>query len=193
MRTWPLALVFTAILAGPAVAHTGVGAHDGLLSGVLHPLTGLDHLIAMVAVGLWAAQLGRPGIWLLPLCFPVLMAAGAALGMAGVALPASECVIALSALVLGFAVAMGLRAPVWTATALVGLFAVFHGYAHGAEAPGTGALPYAAGFLGATALLHGAGVALGVTTRWPLGARIVRAAGAGIAGLGALFLLGMAA
>jgi len=189
-------LVFAALLliSGPAAAHTEVGVPGGLLSGFLHPLTGLDHLVAMVAVGLWGAQLGKPGIWVLPICFPAVMALGGVLGILGVPLPATELVVALSALVLGFAVAMALRVPFWAAAAVVGVFAVFHGFAHGAEMPAAAnALAYGVGFVVATGTLHAAGILIGVLTRWPAGAQAVRALGAAIAGLGGVFLLSMAA
>ncbi len=182
------------LVSGPAAAHTEVGVPGGLLSGFLHPLTGLDHLVAMVAVGLWGAQLGKPGIWVLPICFPAVMALGGVLGILGIPLPATEIVVALSALVLGFAVAMALRVPFWAAAAVVAVFAVFHGYAHGAEMPGAAnALAYGVGFVAATGTLHSAGILIGVLTRWPTGAQAVRALGAAIAGLGGVFMLSMAA
>jgi urease accessory protein len=196
MPKLPAFLVLAALLlvSGPAAAHTEVGVPGGLLSGFLHPLAGLDHLVAMVAVGLWGAQLGKPGIWVLPICFPAVMALGGVLGILGVPLPATELVVALSALVLGFAVAMALRVPFWAAAAVVGVFAVFHGYAHGAEMPGAAnALAYGVGFVVATGTLHSAGILIGVLTRWPTGAQAVRALGAAIAGLGGVFLLSMAA
>lgn len=192
-----IALFFLAALllvSGPAAAHTEVGVPGGLLSGFLHPLTGLDHLVAMVAVGLWGAQLGKPGIWVLPICFPVVMALGGVLGILGVPLPATELVVALSALVLGFAVALALRVPFWAAAVVVGVFAIFHGYAHGSEMPGaSNALAYSLGFVVATGLLHALGVLTGTLTRWPAGAQAVRALGAAIAGLGGVFLLSMSA
>jgi urease accessory protein len=196
MLKLPASLVLAALLlvSGPAAAHTEVGVPGGLLSGFLHPLTGLDHLVAMVAVGLWGAQLGKPGIWVLPICFPAVMALGGVLGILGVPLPATELVVALSALVLGFAVATALRVPFWAAAAVVGVFAVFHGYAHGAEMPGAAnALAYGVGFVVATGTLHAVGILIGVLTRWPTGAQAVRALGAAIAGLGGVFLLSMAA
>jgi len=190
-----LSLVFVLLCApGPAAAHTEVGIAGGLLSGFLHPLTGMDHLVAMVAVGLWGAQLGAPGIWVLPVCFPAVMAVGGLLGVLGVPLPFSEPVIAASALVLGFAVAMALRVPFWAAAIVVGVFAIFHGYAHGQELPGAAnPLAYGVGFVVATGMLHALGILIGVTTRWQTGAAAVRVLGAGIAGLGGLFLLSLAA
>lgn len=177
----------------PAAAHTEAGVAGGLLSGFFHPLTGLDHLVAMVAVGLWGAQLGAPGIWVLPICFPTVMAVGGLLGIAGVPLPWTELVIAASALVLGFAVAAALRVPFWAAAVVVAVFAVFHGYAHGLELPGAAnPLAYGIGFVVATGMLHASGILIGTLTRWRTGARAVRVLGAGIAGLGGMFLMSLA-
>ena len=182
------------LAAGPAAAHTEAGVPGGLLSGFLHPLNGWDHLVAMVAVGLWGAQLGSPGIWVLPVCFPAVMAVGGVLGILGVPLPATELVIALSALVLGLAVATALPLPFWAAAVVVGVFAVFHGYAHGREMPdASNALAYGVGFVCATGILHAAGILVGVLTRWPAGAWAVRVVGVAIAGLGGVFLLSMPA
>lgn len=175
------------VLPGVALAHSGVGVGDAA-SGFLHPLTGADHLLAMVAVGLWASQLGRPGLWL-PVCFPLLMVVGAAIGRSGMFVPGTEAMIAGSLLVLGAAVVLAWRAPVGTAAVIVGGFAMFHGYAHGMEIP-AGASPavYAAGFVVATALLHGVGLGIGLLGRWPAGAMAVRVMGAGVAGLGGVLL-----
>src|SRR6202521_4281382 len=115
------------VLAQPAFAHEQVGVTGGLVSGLLHPLTGVDHLIAMVAVGIWGAQLGAPAIWVLPITFPLVMAFGGILGVLHIPLPMPEAVIALSALVLGAAVAARLRAPFGVAAVIVGVFAIFHG------------------------------------------------------------------
>ena len=195
MKPMHLALLAALLVAsGPASAHTEAGVAGGLLSGFLHPLTGLDHLVAMVAVGLWGAQLGKPGIWVLPITFPAVMAFGGVLGVIGVTLPQSELVIALSAVVLGFAVAMALRVPFAAAAVVVGVFAIFHGYAHGRELPGAAnPLAYGVGFVVATGMLHATGILIGTLTNWRTGAQAVRALGAAIAGLGGLFLLSMAA
>ncbi|MBE7247739.1 MAG: HupE/UreJ family protein, partial [Actinomycetospora chiangmaiensis] len=145
-----------------ALAHPGHGAATGAEAGFLHPLMGADHILAMVAVGLLAALRGGRALWALPLSFLALMSVGAGLGMAGVALPYTEVGIALSIVVFGLAAIVGLRAPVALLAALVGTFAVFHGYAHGAEMPETASgLSFGLGFLAATALLHGAGLGLG--------------------------------
>ncbi len=185
-----LFLIAMIVTSSPASAHTEAGIPGGLLSGFLHPLMGADHLVAMVAVGLWGAQLGRPGVWVLPICFPAVMAVGAVLGILGVPLPAPELAIALSALVLGIAVALAVPAPFWAAGIVVSVFAVFHGYAHGRELPeASNALAYGVGFVVATGMLHGIGILIGTLTRWRTGVYVVRALGVAIAGLGGMFLM----
>lgn len=179
----------TLALTQVAVAHNGTNAALGLQSGFLHPLTGLDHLVAMVAVGLWGAQLGNPAIWILPITFPLVMALGGLLGIAGVSLPLSEQAVALSGIALGALVAFRIRAPLAVATLLVGAFAIFHGYAHGRELPqAADPLAYGAGFVVATGLLHLCGIVIGLLVRWPLGEHAVRACGAAIGLAGAYFL-----
>lgn len=188
-----LAAIAIAAAAGPAAAHTGEGLQGGLVSGLTHPLFGWDHVVAMVAVGLWGAFLGRPAIWILPVVFPVVMALGGALGVRGVPLPAVEAGIALSGVILGLLVALAVKAPLWVAAVIVGAFAVFHGHAHGTELPEAASpYAYALGFVVATGLLHLAGIALGFLTGRPWGAWAVRGAGLGIAGVGAAFLAGVA-
>jgi urease accessory protein len=178
-------LVLTTI---PAVAHTD-SISGGLLGGLAHPIFGPDHVAAMVAVGLWGAFLGRPAIFVLPVVFPLVMAFGAVLGILGVPLPGTEGAIAVSAVVLGLLVAFAARPPLWTAAVVVGAFAIFHGHAHGAELPsGVNAVAYSIGFVVATGLLHLAGIALGVTVRWPAGHIGVRGTGAVIACAGIAFL-----
>ena len=173
----------------PALAHTAEGLTGGFLGGFAHPILGPDHLVAMVAVGLWGAFLGAPAIWLLPVVFPLVMAAGGVIGILGLAIPGVEVAIAASAVVLGLMVALAARPPLWIAVVLVGAFAIFHGHAHGAELPpGADAVAYSAGFVIATGLLHLAGVAFGSLTRWPAGRIAVRAAGATIAFVGVVFL-----
>lgn len=179
-------------LAGPAAAHTG-GIVGGLQSGFLHPITGLDHVVAMVAVGLWGGILGRPALWLLPVTFPLAMAASGAAAVAGLDLAGVETMIALSGVVLGLLVLLAVRPPLWLAMTIVGVFAVFHGYAHGKELP-EAANPsfYALGFVVATGLLHLLGIAIGVLWQWRPGQVAVRAVGAAIAVAGAAFLTGYA-
>ncbi|MBM3529504.1 MAG: HupE/UreJ family protein [Alphaproteobacteria bacterium] len=175
-------------LASPALAHSG-DAMGGFLGGLAHPVLGPDHIAAMVAVGLWGAFLGAPAIYLLPVVFPLVMAAGGVLGILGVPLPGIEIGIASSAVILGLMVALALRPALWIAAVLVGLFAVFHGYAHGTELPaGADALAYSAGFVIATGMLHLCGIAFGLLARWPQGRLAVRAAGGAIAIAGLLFL-----
>ena len=177
--------------AAPALAHTGGSITGGLWGGLTHPLFGADHMVAMVAVGLWSAFLGPPAIWLLPIAFPLVMAAGGVLGILGVPLAGVEIGIAVSAVVLGLGVALALRPPLWAAAILVGAFAIFHGHAHGAELPnGVDATAYAFGFVLATGFLHLCGIGFGLLAHWPVGRFAVRAAGAGIALAGVVFLSG---
>lgn len=179
-------------ISGTAWAHADTASMTGgFISGFLHPLFGWDHVVAMVAVGLWGAFLGRPAIWVLPIVFPLVMAFGGALGVAGVPVPYIETGIALSGLVLGLMVLFAVRAPLWLAAILVGAFAIFHGHAHGTELPdATSPLTYSIGFVIATGLLHLAGIAFGELTRFPWGQWAVRAGGAVIALVGTGFLVG---
>lgn len=178
--------------ASPAVAHIG-SLGGGLAAGFTHPLFGADHVAAMVAVGLWGAFLGAPAIWLLPVLFPLAMAAGGVLGIVAVPLPGIETGIAVSAIVLGAMVAWAARPPLWIAAVLVGAFAIFHGHAHGAELPpGADAVAFSAGFVVATGLLHLGGIGFGLLARWRIGRLAVRAAGAAIAAAGIVFLSGLA-
>lgn len=163
--TRSLLIFLSALLPSVALAHTGVGETTGLLYGFGHPLGGIDHVLAMVAVGVFAFVLGGRALWLVPAAFVAMMVAGFGLGVSHVAVPMVELGIALSSVVIGAAAALGRPMPVGAAMALVGVFAVFHGHAHGAEMPDTtGGLTYAAGFVGATALLHAAGIALAFAT-----------------------------
>ena len=183
-----LAAIFALMGVAPAFAHSGNLA-GGFLSGLAHPLFGPDHVVAMVAVGLWGAFLGPPAIYLLPVVFPLIMAFGGVLGILGVPLPGTEIGIAVSAIVLGLMVALASRPQLWIAAVIVGAFAIFHGHAHGAELPaGADAFTYSAGFVIATGFLHLAGIAFGLLARWPEGVVAVRAAGAMIACAGLIFL-----
>jgi urease accessory protein len=178
-------------IAEPSVAfaHIVKGEAIGFVSGFEHPISGLDHIIAMVAVGLWGAQLPMPALWLLPVTFPLVMAFGGFLGLIGVALPGSEIAIALSGVCLGAAVLTEFRPPLWVAAVLVGTFGLFHGYAHGAELPpGQNAILYSIGFVLATGLLHITGIAIGLVHRWPWGRIALRGAGAVVLGGGLFFL-----
>ncbi|MBS7700370.1 MULTISPECIES: HupE/UreJ family protein [unclassified Chelatococcus] len=186
--------LLAACSASSALAHTGADhGGGGFTSGFTHPLLGLDHIIAMVAVGLWGVFLGAPAIWVLPIVFPLVMALGGVFGIIEVPLPGVEAGIALSAVVLGLCVALALKPPLWAAALVVGAFAIFHGYAHGTEMPiASDAVSYALGFVVATGLLHLCGIAFGNLARWPAGRFAVRAAGAFIAIAGGVFLSGIA-
>ena len=174
-------------VARAALAHEQTGAAAGFLTGLGHPVSGLDHVLAMIAVGLWGAQLGAPAIWVLPVTFPMVMAVGAFLGLVGVPLPGAEIGIGLSALLLGAMVAAEARPKIAIAAILVGFFAIFHGHAHGVELPpGQSGLTYSIGFVMATGCLHGVGIAIGLVHRWHWGRWLLRAAGAlvALAGVG---------
>ncbi len=174
---------------GPAQAHTGTGLPGGFVSGFTHPLGGLDHLLAMVCVGLWGAFLGRPLIYLLPMIFPAVVVGGAVLAMAGLPLPPVEIGIALSVIVLGGCIGLAVKAPVWAASLIVAIFALFHGYAHGRELPSAAdPVAYAAGFVLATGLLHVLGIGLGTLNQRPGGMTANRAAGGFVALTGVWFL-----
>ena len=165
MRKLLSGLTFAAATLAPAVAfaHAGHGEHSGFIHGFMHPIAGLDHILAMVTVGILAYQIGGRALWLVPTTFLAIMAAGGLLGVAGVSFYFVEPGIAASVVVLGLIVALAVKPPVTVAMALVALFAVFHGYAHGIEAPLDGsAAVYGAGFMLATALLHAAGIAFGM-------------------------------
>ena len=180
-------------LAGVALAHEGGGHVGGFSSGFMHPLLGWDHVLAMVAVGLWGAFLGGSALWMLPIVFPCVMAIGGVLGIAGVDLPAVETGIALSAVILGSMVLAAARPPLWLAAVIVGVFAIFHGHAHGTELPeAVSPLAYSLGFVLATGLLHLCGIGFGFLVRWPAGRAIVRLGGGLIALGGAAFLFGFA-
>jgi urease accessory protein len=181
----------TALILGsfaPAMAHTPGATEAGFAAGFAHPLFGLDHLLAMIAVGLWASQLGGRALWLVPTSFVGVMAAGAALGTIA-ALPAVELGIIGSLVVLGALVAFAARLPLAAVAAIVGAFALFHGHAHGAEMPATASALYAFGFVAATALLHGIGVVAGLYSR-STAAWLVRASGAAVAATGLVLLIG---
>ena len=177
------------MISAPATAHSGTGLAGGVTAGFAHPFAGIDHLLAMVSVGLWGAFLGRPLIVLLPVIFPAVMAIGGAMGIAGVVLPPVEIGIAVSVLVLGILIAGAVRAPIWLACSLVAGFAIFHGFAHGQELPSAAdPIGYSVGFVLATGLLHLAGIALGWLNTRPGGVWVTRGAGALIAASGAWFL-----
>jgi urease accessory protein len=177
-----------------ALAHVGHGSASGLMHGFTHPITGIDHVLAMVAVGVLAVQLGGRALWLVPLSFVGIMVIGGALGMAGIPLPFAELGVALSVVIFGLAIALPFRLQRLAAVALAGFFALFHGHGHGAEMPAAAsALYYTMGFIASTALLHATGLGLGLlfgleTGR--LGRRVIQAGGSAIAAFGAAILVG---
>ena len=179
------------VLPTGALAHAEGGtAGTGFLTGFLHPLGGPDHVLAMLAVGMWGAQLGYPAIWVLPVAFPQVMALGGVAGILGVPLSGIELGVTVSVIVLGSMIALDRRPPLWAAFLVVSFFAVFHGYAHGAELPGkTGAVAYSAGFVTATGLIHLTGIGIGLVVKLPHGVKMLRAGGSAIAAAG-VFLAG---
>jgi len=188
--SWPWLLLAVLFLrVAHLEAHVQQGQAAGFLTGLRHPVSGLDHVLAMIAVGLWGAQLGAPAVWLLPVTFPMVMAFGGFLGLVGIPVPGVEVGIAASAILLGLVVAREARPPLVVAAVLVGFFAIFHGHAHGTELPaGQSGLMYSIGFVVATGCLHGVGIAIGVVHRWPLGRVAMRLAGAAVTVAGFGFL-----
>ena len=187
-----VAALAAALLPTAALAHTGVGDASGFAHGFWHPIGGLDHVLAMVAVGAFAARLGGRAFWIVPSAFVAMMAVGGFIGMEGVPLPLVEAGIALSVVVLGLAVAQRWKLPVAAASALVGLFAIFHGHAHGGEMPvDASGLTYATGLMLATAILHVAGLVLGLAAG-TIGARsqLALQASGGAMALAGVALLG---
>jgi len=181
--------LLAAFWAQTAYAHLLQGEASGFLTGFLHPVSGADHVLAMVAVGLWGAQLGPPAIWVLPVAFPLVMALGGMLGFLGVPVPGVEYGIAASAVILGAAVAFEARPSIVIAGLLVGFFAIFHGHAHGTELPpGQSALLYSMGFVIATGCLHALGIGIGTVHRWRWGQKLLRASGTMVAAAGVFFL-----
>jgi urease accessory protein len=184
-----------ALAPGAALAHTGVGDTHGFVHGFMHPLGGIDHVLAMVAVGLFAAHLGGRALWLVPASFVGMMAMAGVLAAAGIPLPFVEIGIAVSVVALGLIVALRATPPVTAAMALVGFFALFHGHAHGVELPqGVSALTYGAGFMIATALLHATGVGIGLALRRAPnlgGERILQLSGYAMSLVGGAILIGM--
>jgi urease accessory protein len=176
---WPLA----------AWAHVESGQAGGLASGLLHPVSGLDHVLAMIAVGLWGAQLGSPAVWLLPVAFPMMMAFGGMLGLLGIPVPGVEVGIALSAVILGALILGEARLPLAGAVLVVAFFAIFHGHAHGTELmPGQNAMLYSLGFVIATGTLHAVGIGIGLVHRWKAGRLALRGAGSLVLAGGLFFL-----
>lgn len=172
-----------------AYAHVEQGQAAGFFVGLQHPWSGFDHILAMIAVGLWGAQLGNPALWVLPVTFPMVMSFGAMMGLLGIPVPGIEIGIAVSAILLGTMVLAEMRPKLVIAAVLVGFFAIFHGHAHGTELPaGQSGLLYSMGFVIATGVLHGIGIAIGLVHRWPFGRIALRGAGGFIAAMGIFFL-----
>lgn len=188
-----VAVLVAVCVAQSAHAHVENGQAAGFFSGLHHPWSGWDHIFAMVAVGLWGAQLGAPAVWLLPVVFPMVMAVGGFMGLVGIPLPGVEIGIALSAILLGGMVLGEVKSKskpfLVFAACLVGIFGLFHGHAHGTELPeGQSGLLYSIGFVMATGLLHALGITIGLIHRWPAGKIALRGAGALIL-LGGLYFL----
>ena len=177
-----LAAAILVVVASPAVAHTGHAA-DGLVHGFLHPIGGYDHVLAMIAVGLWSAQIGGLALWLLPATFVSAMTFGAFLGVADLLLPSAELGIIASVVVLGIAIATAARLPLALSAATIMVLAVFHGYAHGTEMPlAANGVTYGAGFAAGTAVLHAAGLGVASLLRRT---KLLRPLGGAIAVAGA--------
>jgi urease accessory protein len=186
---WFLVLADYLLLTTPAQAHIQQGQAIGFVTGLEHPWSGLDHVLAMIAVGIWGAQLGNPALWILPVTFPMVMSLGAMMGLLGIPLPGIEIGIAVSAILLGAMVLGEVKPKLYIAAAMVGFFAIFHGHAHGTELPaGQSGLLYSMGFVIATGVLHGIGILIGTIHRWPAGKMALRGAGAFIAVMGVFFL-----
>ena len=190
MHVWYIALfMFLLVLTPSAYAHVEGGQAVGFVTGLQHPWSGLDHVLAMIAVGLWGAQLGNPALWVLPVTFPMVMSFGAMMGLLGMPLPGIEIGIAVSAIILGGMVLGEVKPKLIIAAIMVGVFAIFHGHAHGTELPpGQSGLLYSMGFVIATGVLHGIGIFIGLIHRWPAGKLALRLTGAFIAVMGVFFL-----
>lgn len=185
-------MLVLALSPAPAAAHIVAGAQGGFGSGFAHPLTGPDHFLAMFSVGLWGAQMGGRRVWTLPVTFPLIMVIGGAIGMSGIPVRGVELGVALSILVLGAAVASAWRPAEWVSLAVVGLFALCHGYAHGVELPlSADPADYAVGFVLATGIIHLAGVGVGLALNKPAGGQFARLLGGAI-GLGGVYFLAAA-
>ena len=188
-----LMTLFAVILLAPvsAWAHVESGQAGGFLSGLSHPVSGLDHVLAMVAVGLWGAQLGAPAMWMLPVAFPMMMAFGGMLGLMGIPVPGIEIGIAVSGIVLGALILGETKMPLIGALLVVAFFAIFHGHAHGTELEaGQNAMLYSLGFVLCTGTLHGIGIAMGLVHRWQFGRLALRGAGSLVMAGGLFFLWG---
>jgi len=188
----PALLAAAALLPALAQAHPGHGLATSFAAGMNHPLHGLDHILVMLAVGLWAAQIGGRALWIVPATFVSLMTVGGALGMAGLPLPMVETGILISVVAMGVLIATAARLPLAVSMALVGVFAIFHGHAHGTEIPvAASGLNYVLGFIAATAFLHACGIGLGLLAQKRFTPPAIRFAGAMIAVCGVALWLGV--
>ena len=177
-----LLIVAGALLPSFAYAHVGAGEASGFMHGLTHPISGLDHICAMVAVGLWAAQMGGRSVWAVPLTFVSVMILGGVMGMMGISLPFAETGIVLSVLMLGILIAASIRLPLWLSSSMVGLFALCHGHAHGAEMPDSASvMTYAFGFILSTATLHILGIMFGLGMHRLAHKQVMRWVGASVA------------
>lgn len=184
--------VLLTIVGMPAEAHLLDASGAGWAQGFGHPFSGLDHILAMVAVGVWAAQTGRPALWVLPVVFPLAMAVGGMMGVAGLPVPGIEAGIAASVLILGLLIAFQAKPPLALSVILVALFAVFHGHAHGTELPQAASpILYGLGFVVATAVLHLIGLSIGYVMRLPKGMLAIRIGGGAIAAAGVMLFIGL--
>jgi urease accessory protein len=186
-----LTITLSLLLSSPAAAHIVGGTLGGFQSGFSHPIFGADHLLAMLAVGIWGAQMGGRAVWTLPVTFPLIMAMGGVAGMTGLLLPHVELGIALSVLGLGLAIALAWKPAEIVALLLIAIFAIFHGYSHGVELPkATDPTSYAIGFVVATGLIHIAGIGIGLLLKHPWDGKLACGLGAGIAAAGIYFAVG---
>lgn len=190
MRSIFICVALTGAPVSPALAHTGLGQVNSFASGIAHPLNGADHILVMIAVGLWAALAGGRAILVWPMAFVATMLAGFAAASLGLPMPLVEPAISFSVVVLGLFVALALKAPVWQGAAIVGLFAFFHGHAHGTEVTGTSLISYAAGFALATAALHAMGIGLGLFSERLIGRVALGAVGGLVVLSGIAFIVG---
>lgn len=190
MRYIAICLSLSVALVGPVFAHGGLEQANSFAAGIAHPLGGADHILAMVAVGLWGAIAGGRALWVWPLAFVATMLAGFAAATVGLQVPFVEPAVVASIVVLGLSIALARSAPIWLGALISGLFAFFHGHAHGTESTVASVIPYAAGFALATAGLHAAGILAGLLAADPIGKFAVRALGGGIAVWGAATMIG---
>jgi urease accessory protein len=190
VRLTPICLTLSVAPVSPAFAHAALEQTNSFAAGIAHPLGGADHILAMVAVGLWGAIVGGRALWVWPLAFVATMLAGFAAARFGLQIPLVEPAIAASIIILGLSIVLAVKAPIWLGAVIAGFFAFFHGHAHGTQITVASVIPYAAGFALATAGLHAAAVGGGLLAASSIGKLAVRALGGGIAVLGAAAMIG---